>query len=173
MRPRILLASALLLAVFGGCEPNNQGYAPAQPIAYSHKMHAGDLQIPCQYCHYASRRSQFAGIPPASVCMNCHKYVSIDKPEVQKVISAVENNTPIEWVRVHKVPDHVYFNHQAHMAVGLQCQTCHGPVETMEVVEQVEPLTMGWCLDCHREGGAPHVAKSNNPHLRECSTCHH
>lgn len=162
-------AALLTLLALCACEPNNQGYQPDQPIAYSHKMHAGDLQIPCQYCHYASRRSQFAGIPPASVCLNCHKYVSLDKPEVQKVIQAVENSDPIRWVRVHRLPDHAYFNHSAHMAAGLECQECHGPVETMEVVEQFSELTMGWCLDCHRQKRE----ELDNPHLTECSTCHH
>lgn len=167
-----VFASILLVGGFG-CEPNNQGYQPTQPIAFSHKAHAGDLQIPCQYCHYASRRSRFAGIPPGSVCMNCHKSVSQDKPETQKLLAAMKSEKPIHWVRIHRLPDHTYFNHSAHMHAGLACQTCHGPVETMDRVKQFETLTMGWCLDCHREGGAPAIPKSNNTHLTECATCHH
>jgi hypothetical protein len=134
-----------------------QDYAPVQPIAYSHKLHAGDYAIPCQYCHTGVMDSKNANIPSANICMNCHsaiiKMSDSDEPsaEIQKIYDAVENNQPIEWVRVHNLPDLAYFNHAQHYNIGeVECQTCHGPIETMEVVYQYEDLTMGWCIDCHR-----------------------
>jgi mono/diheme cytochrome c family protein len=135
-----------------------QDYSPTQPIAYSHKVHAGDFQIQCEYCHTGVATSRQANIPSASVCMNCHsaivKITGADEPseEIQKIFDAVENNRPIEWVRIHNLPDLAYFNHAQHYKVGdIECQTCHGPIETMEVVRQHSTLTMGWCIDCHRE----------------------
>ncbi len=134
-----------------------QNYQPTQPIAYSHKLHAGDYAIPCQYCHTGVMDSKNASIPSANICMNCHsaivKMTGVDEPsaEIQKIYDAVENNTPIEWVRIHNLPDLAYFSHAQHYNIGkIECQTCHGPIETMEVVKQYENLTMGWCIDCHR-----------------------
>ncbi len=173
-----MLRTLAIIALLAACEPTNQGYAPKQPIAYSHAVHAGSLQIPCQYCHYGADRGRYAGIPPASVCLNCHKQVKPDHPEVQKVAAAVESGTPIEWVRVHSLPDHVYFNHRPHVRAGLDCQTCHGPVESMGRVEQHSDLTMGFCLDCHRTGGKPQVEGEEElprvtTHLTDCAVCHH
>src|SRR6266581_989105 len=128
-----------------------KGYAPEQPIAFPHKVHAGDYGIPCLYCHYGARTSRHAGIPSASVCMNCHSMLEKQTVEIEKLKEAVQMGRPIAWVKVHNLPDFVYFNHSQHVLNGVQCQRCHGPVETMERVEQVSPLTMGWCLDCHRE----------------------
>jgi len=156
----------------------DEGYQPIQPIAFSHTIHAGDNKIDCQYCHSSAKHSKTSGIPSANVCMNCHKNISevaddtkissmnmgkaeLDK-EIQKLYTAVgwdaENleytgkTQPIKWVRVHNLPDFAYFNHSQHVTVGgLKCQTCHGPVETMDEVYQFSPLTMGWCLDCHKE----------------------
>ena len=135
-----------------------QDYSPTQPIAYSHKVHAGDYQIQCEYCHTGVATSRQANIPSASVCMNCHsaivKVIGADQPseEIQKIYDAIENNRPIEWVRVHNLPDLAYFNHAQHYKVGnIICQDCHGPIETMEVVRQQNTLTMGWCIDCHRK----------------------
>ncbi len=110
--------------------------------------------------------------------MNCHKQVKTDHVEVQKVVAAIEAKKPIEWVRVHNLPDHAYFNHQPHVRAGLACQQCHGPVESMGRVEQHAPLTMGWCLDCHRTGGKPAVEgepppPTVNSHLTDCAVCHH
>lgn len=166
----------VVIAVFGmaACEPTNQGYAPVQPIAYSHAVHAGAMQIECQYCHYGAERSRHAGIPPASVCMNCHKVVAKDHPEVQKVAAAIKDGRPIAWIRVHSVPDHVYFDHSVHVRGGVDCQQCHGPIEQMGRVEQWEPLTMGWCLDCHRERTV--ATTPDNPQagpLTDCAVCHH
>lgn len=135
-----------------------EGYAPAQPIAYSHQLHAGEYEIPCQYCHTGVEIGKSANIPSANICMNCHTYIhNVDgqegvSPEIAKIHNAVNTNTPIEWVRVHNLPDLAYFNHSQHVKVGgVECQTCHGPIEEMEVVSQHSSLTMGWCIDCHRQ----------------------
>jgi len=175
---KIVLTAAIGAALLAGCEPTNQRYAPQQPIAYSHAVHAGEMQIPCQYCHSGADRSRYAGIPPAQVCMNCHKQVVPDHPEIQKVKQALESGKPIEWVRVHWIPDHVYFDHSPHVNAGVECQTCHGPVETMGVVEQFAPLTMGWCVNCHRDNAPPDVlaqtgAVRRSNQLTDCTTCHH
>ncbi len=145
-------AVAALVVVLAGCETNNQGYAPRQPIAYSHATHAGGSQIDCTYCHFQAERGRYAGIPPAQICMNCHAQVLQDNAEVQKVKAAVDAGEPIEWVRVHRLPDHAFFDHSAHVVTGgIECQQCHGPVESMGLVRQEEPLTMGWCVQCHRD----------------------
>jgi hypothetical protein len=133
-----------------------QGYAPKQPIAYSHKVHAGDYQIDCNYCHTGVTKSKNANIPSPNICLNCHSSITegttTGTVEIDKIFAAVENNEPIEWVRVHNLPDLAYFNHAQHVAVGkLECQTCHGPIEEMEVVRQYSNLTMGWCINCHRD----------------------
>ncbi len=129
-----------------------QGYAPKQPIAYSHKLHAGQYKIDCNYCHTGANRGKSATIPSANICMNCHGVIKKESPEIQKIYAAIEQNRPIEWIRVHNLPDLAYFNHAQHANVGnVQCQTCHGEIEKMEVVEQRSSLTMGWCIDCHRK----------------------
>ncbi|WP_339869126.1 c-type cytochrome [uncultured Algoriphagus sp.] len=135
-----------------------QGYAPTQPIAYSHALHAGTLEIECQYCHTGVELGRSANIPSANICMNCHTHVQNVQgkegvsPEIQKIYDAVDNSQPIEWVRVHNLPDLAYFNHSQHVVVGeIECQTCHGPIQEMEVVGQHSALTMGWCIDCHRQ----------------------
>jgi mono/diheme cytochrome c family protein/heme/copper-type cytochrome/quinol oxidase subunit 2 len=135
-----------------------QGYAPAQPIAFSHALHAGQYEIACQYCHTGVEIGKSANIPSANICMNCHTHIQNVggkegiSPEIQKIYNAVDNNQPIEWVRVHNLPDLAYFNHAQHVAVGgIECQTCHGPIQEMEVVGQHSSLTMGWCIDCHRQ----------------------
>ncbi|GHA73129.1 cytochrome c [Pontibacter akesuensis] len=129
-----------------------QGYEPTQPIAFSHKLHAGEHQINCNYCHTTVYKSKSASIPSANICMNCHSQIQTESPEIQKIYRAIERNRPIEWVRVHNLPDLAYFNHSQHTQVGgIECQTCHGPIQEMDVVYQYSPLTMGWCIDCHRE----------------------
>ncbi|QIP11141.1 c-type cytochrome [Spirosoma aureum] len=129
-----------------------QGYAPKQPIAYSHKLHAGQYKIDCNYCHTGVNKGKNATIPAANICMNCHGVIKKESPEIQKIYAAIEENRPIEWIRVHNLPDLAYFNHAQHVNVGnVQCQTCHGEIEKMEVVEQRSSLTMGWCIDCHRK----------------------
>ncbi|MGY6521022.1 MAG: c-type cytochrome [Mongoliitalea sp.] len=135
-----------------------QGYAPTQPIAFSHALHAGQYEIECQYCHTGVELGKSANIPSANICMNCHMHIQNVggqdgmSPEIAKIYAAVEENKPIEWVRIHNLPDLAYFNHAQHVVVGgIECQTCHGPIEEMEVVYQHSSLTMGWCIDCHRQ----------------------
>ena len=129
-----------------------QGYAPKQPIAFSHKIHAGQYQIDCNYCHTGVYKSKSANIPSANICMNCHVEIKKESPEIQKIYTAIEKNRPIEWVRVHNLPDLSYFNHSQHVQVGgIACETCHGDIKNMEVVAQHAELTMGWCINCHRE----------------------
>ena len=129
-----------------------QGYAPKQPIAYSHKLHAGQYKIDCNYCHTGVNKGKQAMIPAANICMNCHGVIKKESPEIQKIYAAIEQNRPIEWVSVHNLPDLAYFNHAQHVNVGnVQCTTCHGEIEKMEVVQQRSSLTMGWCIDCHRK----------------------
>ena len=155
----------------------DQGYMPVQPIHYSHKIHAGANQIECQYCHSSARISKHSGIPSLNVCMNCHENIAdyngeedLEKgytkdfytKEIKKLYKAVGwdeetqsytgDTEPVKWVRIHNLPDFVYFNHSQHVSVaGIDCQKCHGPVEEMEILYQYSPLTMGWCIDCHRE----------------------
>ena len=155
----------------------DQGYAPIQPIHYSHKIHAGANQIECKYCHSSARVSKHSGIPSLNVCMNCHEYIGeyngeedlengytkdFYTNEIKKLYNAVGwdeenqvytgNTQPVKWIRIHNLPDFVYFNHAQHAQVAqIECQTCHGPVEEMEIMYQYSPLTMGWCIDCHRE----------------------
>jgi len=155
----------------------DQGYEPVQPIHYSHRIHAGDNGIDCKYCHSSARVSKTSGIPSLNVCMNCHKSISEVAPEtlaegkeygvdynaeIQKLYTAVGWNPaeqkysgdaqPVKWIRIHNLPDFAYFNHSQHVTVGgIECQTCHGPVEEMEVMYQFSSLTMGWCINCHRE----------------------
>ncbi|MFY7939021.1 MAG: c-type cytochrome [Flavobacterium sp.] len=154
----------------------DQGYAPIQPIHYSHRIHAGENGIDCKYCHSSARESKHSGIPSLNVCMNCHKNIAEVAPEtateeyskefydaeIQKLYAAVGwdpakqaytgKTQPVKWVRIHNLPDFAYFNHAQHVTVaGVECQTCHGPVEEMEIMYQHSPLTMGWCINCHRE----------------------
>ena len=172
----LLLASGYFVYGFLMQVGVDQGYAPIQPIHYSHKIHAGDNEINCKYCHSSARVSKTSGIPSLNVCMNCHKNISevaesTATPEyskafydeqIQKLYTAVGwdkttqsytgKTQPVKWVRIHNLPDFVYFNHSQHVTVaGIECQTCHGPVETYEIQKQFAPLTMGWCIECHRK----------------------
>ena len=164
---------------------NQQGYEPVQPINFSHKVHSGDNQIACLYCHSAAELSKVAGIPAASTCMNCHSQVQKDSPEIQKISQALASNKPIEWVRIHRLPDHAAFDHSRHVSAGIKCQQCHGPVETMDRVRQFETLSMGMCVTCHRthrevtldENGKPVITSEATPKRlmasTDCSVCHH
>ncbi|MBT3235482.1 MAG: cytochrome c3 family protein [Bdellovibrionales bacterium] len=178
----IIFVSLFVLMIIGGMGVYsarrtglNQGFRPTQPIAFSHKEHAGINKMECLYCHFAAEQGRHAGIPPVGVCMNCHKFVKKnDSKEIAKVEQAYNNKKPIEWTKVHYLPDFAYFNHSQHVVVGkIACQTCHGPAETMEVMEQYSELSMGWCIDCHREKGiAPpqdHKAATGG----DCSKCHY
>lgn len=142
----------------------NKGYSPEQPIAFDHSLHVGTNKIQCQYCHNQVERSRHSNIPALSTCMNCHLTVKTDSPQIQKLQEAYNNKKSIEWVRIHNLPDHVSFNHSAHIARGVNCQTCHGPIETMQKVYQFSDLSMGWCVNCHRQ--------PENKAPLNCSTCH-
>jgi len=201
-----LAVSLVTLAAALRLPGNNQGYEPVQPIAYSHKLHAGDLQIQCIYCHSGADKSRHAGIPAMSVCMNCHSGVSatlaavqqeekaaaaekraaatIVSPELQKLYDALaldetlfpkpdEMPKPIAWKRIHKLPDFVYFDHRAHITASVRCQQCHGPIEEMERVRQYEPLSMGWCVNCHRDVNETGVAGRQVHASIDCVTCHY
>jgi hypothetical protein len=170
------------------------GYAPEQPVPYSHRLHAGELGMDCRYCHANVERSAEAMIPPTQTCMGCHNVVRPESPALAPVRESFTSGESLEWVRVHKLPDHVFFDHSAHLAVGVGCATCHGRIDQMEVVRVDQPLSMAWCLDCHRNsegrrdqslrplaqitnmaweqpaGFEPEVASLNPP--THCSGCH-
>jgi hypothetical protein len=127
------------------------GYQPVQPVPYSHRLHAGELQLDCRYCHASVELSAVANVPPTQVCLNCHKTVARSSPALQPIRDSAASGRPMRWVRVHKLPEFAYFDHHAHVRSGIGCVSCHGHVEEMDVVHQVEPLSMSWCLDCHRD----------------------
>ncbi len=143
----------------------NQGYAPEQPLPFNHELHVGLHKIQCLYCHNQAERSPNASIPALSTCMNCHLLVKAESPFIQKLREASDKGESIPWVKVHMLPDHVKFSHSAHLAKGVNCEVCHGQVEKMIVLKQDSDLSMGWCINCHRE------PKYNAP--LNCSTCHH
>ena len=126
------------------------GYAPIQPVPYSHKLHAGELGIDCRYCHTGVEVSSVAMVPPTQTCMNCHAMIKADSPKLTALRDSWNNKTPMEWVRIHKIPDYAYFDHSVHIHAGVGCETCHGNIASMERVAQNKPLSMKWCLDCHR-----------------------
>ena len=199
-------APALIIRLGDFHLPNiQQDYEPSQPIAYSHRLHAGEMQIPCLYCHFGAEQSRHAGIPPASVCMNCHGFVTatfgavkaedtlskkekrkarqIISPELKKLYRALalddkkkpakgKTQNPIQWVRVHNLPAFAYFDHRPHVGANIACQTCHGPVESMERVRQFLPLNMGWCINCHRESNKYGVNGRKVHAPLDCSACH-
>ncbi len=143
--------------------------APAQPLPFSHKVHAGTNKIECLYCHFGADKSPIANIPPVEVCMGCHKIVLADRPGVQKLTQYYEKGEPIPWVQVHVLPQHVKFNHKRHVKAQIACAECHGKVEEMDVVRQEYSLKMGWCVTCHR-------TKLNDPTFpasMDCLGCHH
>lgn len=184
---------------------DNQGYAPVQPIAYSHQLHAGELGIQCLYCHSGAEHSRHAGVPSAEICMNCHQFISapvalqraedelaqkeqrsprrIVSTELKKLYDALglddqlqprpgQIPQPIAWQRVHHLPDFVSFDHRAHVAAGVTCQHCHGPIETMQRVRQESSLSMGWCVQCHRDATAQGVNGRPAQASTDCATCH-
>ena len=150
-----------------------RGYAPRQPFDYSHKLHAGTLRIPCLYCHGGAERSRQAGIPAVETCMNCHRVTKPDSPAIKQLAAIYESGKPLEWERVHALPDHVYFDHRPHVNAGILCQTCHGEVQKMEVVAQEMSMRMGNCLGCHREAHAALPPGSKIVRGPEhCNACH-
>jgi hypothetical protein len=183
-----------------------QGYAPEQPIDYSHRLHAGELQIDCRFCHTAAEFCRYAGIPSSDVCMKCHKFVTssfdvrqdevkqaeeegrqpepIVSEELRKLYDSLgldeslqpkEDAVPtsIPWVRVHNLPDYVYFDHRAHVAAGVTCQHCHGPVESMQRMYQFESLSMGWCVNCHRDATKNGINGQAAHASTDCAVCHY
>ncbi len=217
MKARLFLTLLLLGIVLAGASLTrsasrvplagiDQGYQPVQPIAYSHRLHAGELAIPCLYCHSGAERSRKAGIPAASICMNCHQFVratigavreeearagdekrppeTLVSSELAKFYAAQGMDerlrpdpkptvSPIAWKRVHSIPDFVAFDHRPHVAAEIECQSCHGAIETMDRVRQEATLSMGWCVQCHREmSGRTEAGKPVDPPL-DCATCHY
>ncbi len=126
------------------------GYQPVQPIPFSHALHAGEMGMDCRYCHSTVERSRHAAIPPTQTCMNCHVQVMKESPGLIPLWESYETGMPVEWIRVHDLPDYAYFSHSAHVTRGVSCVSCHGRVDAMAEVYQQETLSMGWCLDCHR-----------------------
>lgn len=151
----LVYAVVLITGVFSP-EMSAIGYAPEQPVPYSHRLHAGDMGIDCRYCHTTVETTAKANIPPTATCMNCHTTVRTQSEKLEPVRRSAETGEAIPWIRVHDLPDFVYFNHAGHIQSGVGCVSCHGRVDRMEVVEQTKPLTMGWCLECHRDP-APHI----------------
>ena len=147
-----ILGIGLIFAVWYWFSPKytDVGYRPKQPVPYSHKLHAGDMGIDCRYCHNTVEHAATAAIPPTATCMNCHKQVKTTSARLQMVRDSYDTGEPIPWVRVHQLPDYAYFAHSPHIAAGVGCASCHGRVDRMVVVEMDQPLSMGWCLDCHR-----------------------
>ena len=126
------------------------GYQPKQPVAFSHALHAGELGIDCRYCHNTVEVSSHAATPPTQTCMGCHSMIRTASPKLEPLREAFKTDKPLQWVKVHDLPDYVYFNHSAHVRRGVGCVSCHGRIDKMETVYQHEPLSMGWCLECHR-----------------------
>jgi hypothetical protein len=154
-------------------ERDGVGYAPEQPVAFSHKLHAGTMKIDCQYCHTGVQSSPNAMVPALSTCMNCHAVARKNRPEIIKLTKYYDDGVALPWKRVHGVPDYAYFNHSVHVNKGIDCSSCHGPVEQMDVLTQVSQFTMGACLDCHRNAplrlaGVPNI----NRGPENCGSCH-
>lgn len=155
---KVALAGALGVGAFVplivayGFSPKtlDQGYAPDQPVPYSHALHAGQLGLDCRYCHTSVEQGAHANVPPTQTCMNCHSKILVTSPKLEPVRQSHATGKPIEWVKIHDLPDYAFFNHSAHVTRGIGCVSCHGRIDTMEVVSQVKPLSMGWCVDCHR-----------------------
>lgn len=160
-------ALALLLGALG-CQavaspaPVEAAATEGPRVSFSHKTHAGDNQIGCGVCHSYARHSPNAGLAPASVCIGCHKFVSKDKPEIKTLAAEFAAGRPLTWTRVHRVPDHVFFSHERHLAKGIECKACHGDVASMALDEKVHDLQMGFCMDCHRQKQA----------TVDCLSCH-
>jgi len=190
----------IYLVAFGfSPEATDVGYMPRQPVAYDHQLHAGELGIDCRYCHNTVEYADHAAIPPTQTCMNCHAQIHQTSPKLRPVRDSYNTGLPVNWKRVHDLPDYAYFSHQAHVVRGVSCVECHGRVDRMEEVVQQETLSMGWCLECHRnpaprvrdpqlvfdlgwgqdrtwaervEDGRHWVQQNNLTPSQDCSTCH-
>jgi hypothetical protein len=166
---------ATVVAVGWYTEPDRfaRGYSPEQPIPFSHSLHAGTLKMPCEYCHTGVDRSRVAGIPAVEVCIGCHKVTRTDRPAIQKLTEIYNRGRPLLWQRVHTLPDHVFFDHRPHVKAGIVCQTCHGEVQTMNVISRQMGMRMGNCLGCHRD---PRAALPSDTKIvraaEQCGACH-
>ena len=166
---------ATVLTVGWAAQPDRfaKGYAPEQPIPFSHQLHAETLRIPCQYCHSGADRSRVAGVPSVDLCMGCHAVTKTDRPGIQQLTKIYETGAPLEWQRVHTLPDHVFFDHRPHVYAGIVCQACHGEVQTMTVLTREMGMRMGNCLGCHRDPRAALPADSKIIEGAEhCAACH-
>jgi hypothetical protein len=171
----VILCSFALTFYVSRAERDGVGYTPDQPINFSHKLHAGEMGIDCKYCHNAVDKSRHAMVPSASTCMNCHTIARKDKPEIKKLTKYYEEGKPIEWKRIHKVPQYAYFNHSVHVNKGIDCKSCHGEITNMEKVGQVHAFNMNSCLNCHKNPHEklPYLQKAtlNNGPI-SCGSCH-
>lgn len=169
----IVIASFSLTYFASRAERDGVGYTPQQPINFSHKLHAGDMQIDCQYCHTSVEKSRHATVPQVATCMNCHVVSRADRPEIVKLTEYYNEGKPIPWKRIHKIPDFAFFNHSVHVNKGIDCVHCHGDIRQMEGVGQMNSFTMASCLDCHKN------AHERMPELKNinlgpdyCWACH-
>jgi len=185
------------LVTFGASpKTTNVGYAPEQPVPYSHELHVGQLGLDCRYCHTTVENAAMAAVPPTQTCMNCHASIKTTSKALEPIRESFASGMPVKWTKVHDLPDYAYFNHSAHVSRGVSCVSCHGRVDQMDTVTQVEPLSMGWCLKCHRNPapnlrpldkitdlawepsedpsviGAQIMEKNNIHPSTDCSTCH-
>lgn len=169
----VVLASFALTYFASRAERDGVGYTPDQPINYSHKLHAGTMKIDCQYCHVGVEKSRTASVPPVATCINCHSVARKDKPEIIKLTEYYNENKPLEWKRIHKVPEYAYFSHKVHVNKGIQCESCHGEIKEMEKVGQKQSFTMNSCLNCHRNAHdrLPYLKNVNNG-PDNCWACH-
>ena len=156
----IACLTIMLLGIYSSPYVTGVTAIPAQPVPFSHKHHVGELGIDCRYCHTSVEQSSFAGLPDTATCMTCHSQLWTNAQVLAPVRQSFTQKRPITWARVHDLPDYVYFNHQAHVSHGVACQSCHGRIDRMPLTRQVAPLTMQWCLDCHRNP-APHLREEN------------
>ena len=195
----VVASAVYVVAMFyygGSPETWRVGYSPKQPVSFSHALHAGQLGMDCRYCHTTVEGAAFAAVPPSATCMNCHKQIAPDSRKLLAVRETFAQEAAVPWIKVHNLPDYVYFNHSAHVTRGVSCVSCHGRVDQMEQVYVAKPLSMAWCLDCHRhpephlrppefvtdlnwvsEDGAIETGKRVREQLHinpstSCSTCH-
>lgn len=151
LAPGGLVTVVVAVAYFGSPKFTDVGYQPEQPVPFSHKLHAGDLGMDCRYCHSTVERAAMASVPSPGTCMNCHAVIKSDSPVLKPIREAAAGGPAVEWTRVHMLPDYAFFNHSVHVAAGVGCASCHGRIDQMPVVTQEQPLSMSWCLDCHRD----------------------
>jgi hypothetical protein len=171
----IVVSTFVITFYVSRTERDGVGYMPPQPIKYSHKLHAGEMGIDCQYCHIGVTKGRHALVPSVNVCMNCHTVARKNQPEIIKLTQYYEEGKPLPWKRIHKVPEYAYFNHSVHVNKGIDCESCHGNIREMEEVSQMKSFTMGSCLECHRNPheNLPYLEKEKvNLGPEHCAACH-